>query len=94
MSNHPYKSTTHDERYIHFKDNVFPYRAITIFAREESKGSWFIAPAFCVVSDNFERHIGRKIARRRYFLGSRTYVGTVFDYDLIRKTLRYLVPDE
>lgn len=72
--NHPYKSTTHKERYFHFQTPNHPkVQAATVFARHDGT-SWGYAVAFCSVKDKFEKRVGRIKARRRYFQGG----GTVF----------------
>lgn len=67
MPNHPYKSTTHKEKFFHFTDipNT-DYRAFTVFCREEH-GRWESSVAICSIDDQFQRRIGRQVARRRFF---------------------------
>ncbi len=65
---YPHKSTTHEEKFFHFQtpDSKI-LKAITVFARKEDDGRWYAAGAFCVKGDEFNRKIGRTVARRRYF---------------------------
>lgn len=66
----PHKSTTHEERFFHFHFDTSEapaLRAITIFARKENDGVWYVTPAFCVREDEFDRKRGRTVSRRRYF---------------------------
>lgn len=79
---HPYRSTTHEESYVHIRQEPLPVeklsiphkrtfsediQAKTIFLRKESDGAWYAAEATCVAWDQFDRRIGRQVARRRYF---------------------------
>jgi hypothetical protein len=82
METHPYKSTTHQEKYYHFKD-IFSnrFKAITIYARKDDNGIWYLAPAFCVKTDQFDRRVGRQVARRKFFLGNQLRIGSSLDYD-------------
>jgi hypothetical protein len=72
---HPWKSTTHEERFYHFqgnKDTGQKFKAMTVFARKETimdEPVWYMSVAFCVAGDQFEKRIGRQIARRKYFMG-------------------------
>lgn len=71
---HPYKSTTHEERFMHFKlgeHGLLPEHPlashVTVFLRREDGGSWYLSFALCSKKDQFSRRIGRQVARRRYF---------------------------
>ena len=68
MPQRPYKSTTHKETYCHLRLKNHPeLQAITVFMRQENDGIWYCTPALCVKHDQFDRRIGRQVARRRYF---------------------------
>lgn len=67
---HPFRSTTHEEGYMHLRKEepvTDEIRAKTIFLRKEADGLWYSTEATCVVWDQFCRRTGRQIARRRYF---------------------------
>lgn len=71
-----HKSTTHREKFFHLHDDsAYPFNAVTIFARQEADKDWFYSYALCSPSDNFNRAIGRNIARRKYFQKDPTYIG-------------------
>ncbi len=92
---HQYKSSTHDERFIHF--TKLPeggrFRAVTVFARKEADGKWYYSFAFCVMADQFCRAMGRKIARRKYFDRTKEIcIGdTEFSYDFARTQAEGLI---
>jgi hypothetical protein len=91
---HQYKSTTHDERFIHF--TKLPeggrFKAVTVFCRKE-EGVWFYSFAFCVMADQFCRSMGRKIARRKFFAKYALIAvgGTEFSYDFARTQAEGLI---
>lgn len=98
LAKHEHKSTTHEERFVHFPcmdDHIpgcstgnFNYpKAASAFCREEEPNSWFAAFSFCVWEDQFSRKIGRQVARRRYFEGNRIPIGIKFDYEIVRKLM-------
>lgn len=70
----PHKSTTHKEHYAHIREPFFDeadcelpkWQGGTVFARLEDN-VWYATAALCVRQDQFDRHKGRTIARRRYF---------------------------
>lgn len=62
------KSDTHREHYVHLAIKNHPrVKNATVFAREYEPGAWGYTVAFCHVTDQFDRRIGRQIARRTYF---------------------------
>jgi hypothetical protein len=61
-----HKSDTHDERYFHVKIPNGRYAGCTFFFRKEG-GLWLYAIAMCSNVDQFQKRVGRNIARRRYF---------------------------
>jgi hypothetical protein len=74
---HPIKSTTHEERFFHFRYNPMYFRHVyaglvpqggTVFLRKDNDGAWYGALSLCSVSDQFCRAAGRQSARRKYFL--------------------------
>lgn len=65
-------STTHKEKYYHFRDQSrAPAKldGITVYLREDEPGMWSGAAALCVKPDQFSRKTGRQVARRKYFQG-------------------------
>lgn len=83
---HPWKSTTHEERFYHFQQlGVGKFAACTVFARKEivpgqaakpnefDSHQWFISVAMYVRGDPapFSRKVGRGLARRKYFSSAR-----------------------
>ena len=84
---HQYKSTTHDERFAHFKVESEKYSHATVFARQEADGMFWMALSFCWKLDQFDRSIGRKSARRHYFADptKHVYLGGAFVYEEIAK---------
>jgi hypothetical protein len=87
---HTYKSTTHDERYIHLRDlKSEKYQAATVFARNEpheGQDEWYASLALCWRKDQFCREIGRDSARRHYFAEpmNRVFMGSILDYEILR----------
>jgi len=84
---HPHKSTTHAERYVHFRNvKSDKFSAVTVFARKEGNGIWYYTLSYCVKQDMFSRCMGRKIARRAYFAQPHKRVaGTdTFDFEVLR----------
>lgn len=83
-----YKSTTHEERFIHLKAPALfgshKYHGATIFARKEDDGLWYLAIAMCWKADQFDRSRGRKNARRNYFRAMRNNacLGLEWNYDM------------
>lgn len=73
-----HKSTTHEERYYHIKDDIEiegkrfikGYKACTVFMRKEADG-WYVSIARCSEYDNFYKRRGRSIDHRKYFQGKR-----------------------
>ena len=75
--NHPHKSTTHEELYFHVREPHTDkkgkrYRAATVFARkilatDWEPSFWITCVARCSETDNFDRAVGRNIARKRWF---------------------------
>lgn len=57
----PHKSTTHEELFFHIENKG------TVFFRKEESGYWGGVAALCNPKDQFNRAIGRNVARRRYF---------------------------
>jgi site-specific DNA-adenine methylase len=65
-----HKSTTHEERFYHIREE-FDYngkrmKGATVFFRKEN-GRWYYAVARCSSNDNWNKAMGRTIARRHYF---------------------------
>lgn len=60
------KSTTHEETFRHIWTPIG--HAGTVFFRKEASG-WFGSPAYLSKNDQFNRAVGRSVARRRYFQG-------------------------
>ena len=56
----PHKSTTHEELFFHIENKG------TVFFRKEAAG-WGGTAALCSPKDQFNRAVGRNVARRRYF---------------------------
>jgi len=83
-------SLTHRERYYHFCElpGQIRFKAITVFARQEKEGGWFMSVALCVQEDQFDRRVGRQIARRRYFarpgIGGIYHIGDEISFDAVR----------
>lgn len=79
MNKHPHKSTTTPERFFH-KRNVFEeiqgrmVAHLTVFMRQDKDGKWYASRAECDVRDQFCRHAGRVIARRKWFQGKKREV--------------------
>lgn len=66
---HPFRSTTHEERFYHLKGENDYWRVkrnVTLFARKEN-GMWHGCIAICHTNDAFCRRRGRTVARRKYF---------------------------
>ena len=61
----PHKSTTHEELFFHIENKG------TVFFRKEDSpidgAYWAGVAALCNPKDQFNRAIGRNVARRRYF---------------------------
>ena len=77
---HPHKSTTTPEKFIHVKEGLNPkFQAVTIFARPDETGRWWASAAICVKQDSFCRKTGRTIARRHFFDGKhqKIFVGKI-----------------
>lgn len=49
--------------------------AATAFARIDKDNNWYVAIAECDHRDQFDRRVGRNIARRKWFNGKRELVG-------------------
>jgi len=94
---HPYKSDTHSERFYHFRldqgdigvsGSLSKFRAITVFARKDPiTATWTAAVSLCVIGDQFSRHIGRQVARRRFFdqeRNQRHYIGLDISYEKVK----------
>jgi len=95
---HPYKSTVTDERFYHFRMDhggigvsgaLSKFRAITVFARKDPiTATWTAAVSLCVIGDQFSRHIGRQVARRRFFdqeRNQRHYIGLDISYEKVKE---------
>lgn len=79
MSESTKRSDTHKEKYFHitptilndiFEDTAhFPFAGATVFYRHEPNkfNMWYADIALCAHGDQFNRKVGRNIARRRYF---------------------------
>lgn len=67
MSKHTKKSDTHEEKYLHYPVLSPIASHGTLFARREADGYWYASTAYCSLADQFNRRLGRQIARRRYF---------------------------
>ena len=68
MSRLTKKSDTHQERYVHLEIENHPkVHAATVFAREITPGDWTYVAAYCAHGDQFNRRLGRQIARRTFF---------------------------
>lgn len=76
-----HKSTTHEERFFHIRDEHFGAVG-TVFARKEDDGKWYGSVAIRDWRDAFNRRTGRVVARRKYFNGKRKELGEVINYDL------------
>ena len=81
VAGHGWKSNTHEERFYHFQmeDNAdfagTKFRAMTVFARKETGRlgvqGWYMAVSLCNRLDQFDRAVGRQVARRKYFASPR-----------------------
>jgi hypothetical protein len=60
---HPHKSTTVPERYYHFND---AFKG-TVFFRLQPNGVWAATVALVAKGDQFNRAVGRVVARRKWF---------------------------
>lgn len=67
----PHKSTTHNERFYHITvpQHFGKDKRATVFFREESDGTIKASLALCHEKDQFNRRLGRTVARRKYFQG-------------------------
>jgi len=69
----PHKSTTHEERFYHFREssvvNGKKVKGATAFCRKDGDG-WLVSAAFCSARDNWCKATGRTIARRHFFNGN------------------------
>lgn len=79
----PHKSTTHDERFYHVtiegvEDGT---KRGTVFFRKESDGQINASVAVCHAKDQFNRRMGRNVARRKYFQG-KTRPVPLMSYDV------------
>lgn len=87
---HTFKSTTHDERFVHLRNLASEkYQAATVFVRNEpadGRDEWYASLAICWRKDQFCREIGRDSARRHYFAEplNRQFIGNIFDYEKIK----------
>lgn len=97
MESRQFKSTTHEERFLHVKDLPVEskYSVATVFARKEVNAAitpngvvdgWFASVAFCWKTDQFSREQGRQNARRIYFRPNAKvkpfYLGADFNYEI------------
>jgi hypothetical protein len=67
VTKHPfnnYKSTTTPERFYHFNDAAFKG---TVFFRLQPNGVWAATVALVAKGDQFNRAVGRVVARRKWF---------------------------
>lgn len=82
---HPFKSTNHEEAYIHYKlGESSRWSHVTLFLRKEDDGIWYGKAAMCVRGDQFSRKVGRQVARRKYF-DDRNTAARVFGRENIAK---------
>lgn len=85
MSVYTKKSDTVEERFAHL--DIVPDLAhkATVFARKEADG-YYASVAYCSLQDDFNRRIGRNVARRRYFSGGpRFKLGAEFTYEAAQR---------
>ena len=72
MSTETKRSDTTPERYVHIEFKNHPrFHHGTLFARQLPNGDWQYSVSLCVHGDQFNREVGRKVARRKYFNGKR-----------------------
>lgn len=63
-----YRSTTHEERWLHVRFPDGDPKAVTAFIRKEDDGVWYYHVGCCHPIDPFSREAGRNYSRRRYFV--------------------------
>ena len=70
MSAETKKSDTTPERYVHVVVTPVVSTRVhhaTLFARQNPDGDWTASIAYMVNGDQFNKEVGRKIARRKWF---------------------------
>lgn len=90
---HPHRSTTVPEFFFHMRDARIPRRNgrtvsdVTAFVRRGPDGQLYATFAECDSRDQFDREVGRRTARRKWFTSESTPM--IVKPDAIRNAPRY-----